>query len=229
MDELKLYPYQEDGVRWMLARENCTCRKGGLLLDECGIGKTPQLITTLIRNPKPTTLIVLPVNLIRQWEAQISSWAPHFSIVIFHGPMRKKKPSQTPLQYFQSLSQTSQVTQSHQTRETDTQMVPLVVLTSYGKLINRKFEKKRRKKKNRNNKRTATNYIANVGITLLHQVVWDRIVLDEAHVIRNRLTTRTRYVLALKGEIKWALTATPIHNGIQDYQCLLLFMGFDKL
>mgnify|MGYP003308412210 CR=1 FL=1 len=44
----KLYtPYQEDGVKWMLAMENQTSGpKGGFLCDEMGLGKTCLLYTS---------------------------------------------------------------------------------------------------------------------------------------------------------------------------------------
>lgn len=66
------------------------------------------------------------------------------------------------------------------------------------------------------------------GSTFLHDIHWDRVVLDECHLIRNGNTTRTRYVLALQADIRWGLTATPINNGIQDYFCLLRFLNLNN-
>jgi len=34
--------------------------------------------------------------------------------------------------------------------------------------------------------------------------------------------------MALKARIRWGLTATPIHNGIQDYYCLLHFLNLSQ-
>lgn len=34
--------------------------------------------------------------------------------------------------------------------------------------------------------------------------------------------------MSLKANIKWCLTATPVHNGIQDYFCLLRFLGLQR-
>jgi SNF2 family DNA or RNA helicase len=219
-EKLQLYPYQEQGVNWMLEREHCTIRPSGLLLDECGIGKTPQMISTMYRNPQPLTLVILPVNLIKQWEAQLQKWVPDMNILIFHGAAANQK-RQTPkgqttkesaLEFFQSFQQG------------DKQEKPLVVLTSYGKVVDRKFEKRKKQLKLQGEK-----IYHKVGSTILHELVWDRIILDEAHLIRNHSTVRTRYIFELRGRIKWCLTATPIHNGIDDYQALLRFMGFNKM
>lgn len=214
---LVLYEYQEGGVKWMLERERCTRHKAGLLLDECGLGKTPQMCATLMRNPQPNTLLVLPVNLISQWKAALKQWAPHFRVAVFHGADVPAWDGRATMHgYFSFVA-------NHQGG--GGAVGPLVVMTSYGKVVDRKFEKRRRRLK----KAGKLQDPHQVGVTLLHRMVWDRIVLDEAHVIRNRLTIRTRYVLALRGTIKWALTATPIHNGIQDYQCLLQYLGLSEM
>ena len=40
---LVLLPHQEEGVAWMVNREHCAKCPGGLLLDDCGLGKEGQL------------------------------------------------------------------------------------------------------------------------------------------------------------------------------------------
>ncbi|CUG87369.1 DNA excision repair protein SNF2, putative [Bodo saltans] len=59
----------------------------------------------------------------------------------------------------------------------------------------------------------------------IFSVVWKRIILDEAHVVRHASTQRWRAVLLLKGAKRWAITATPLHNSIDDIQNLLHFTG----
>jgi SNF2 family DNA or RNA helicase len=57
-----------------------------------GLGKTIQLIATMLGNKKDKTLIVLPNSIIRQWESEIKRFAPKLNVLIFHGPNRTKNP-----------------------------------------------------------------------------------------------------------------------------------------
>ncbi|KAI1125768.1 SNF2 family N-terminal domain-containing protein, partial [Nemania abortiva] len=54
---------------------------------------------------------------------------------------------------------------------------------------------------------------------------WLRVVLDEAHHIRNRSSQNFQSTCALKSRYRWCLTGTPIHNGLDDYGALLSFVG----
>ena len=42
----------------------------------------------------------------------------------------------------------------------------------------------------------------------LQKIEWLRIVLDEAHIIRNRRTLQAQAAIAVKAQCKWALTGT---------------------
>lgn len=66
-------------------------------------------------------------------------------------------------------------------------------------------------------------------LELFQSVKWDRIILDEAHRIRNTKTVTGASVLKLKAPYKWALTATPIVNSFDDVVAYLKFVGFKGL
>ena len=56
-------------------------------------------------------------------------------------------------------------------------------------------------------------------------VVWFRVILDEAHYIRNIKTSVATRIFELKAYNKWALTGTPMQNSIRDLKTLLKFLG----
>ncbi|KPI89470.1 DNA repair protein-like protein [Leptomonas seymouri] len=58
----------------------------------------------------------------------------------------------------------------------------------------------------------------------LFMIRWARIILDEAHYIRNMRTRQSRSCLRLSGVCKWAVTATPVLNSLNDLYPLLRFL-----
>jgi len=62
----------------------------------------------------------------------------------------------------------------------------------------------------------------------LKRIKWDRLVLDEAHEIRNRKTKMFRNIAEIKADIRWGLTGTPIFNNMEDFVSLCMYLGFSK-
>ncbi|KAJ7703076.1 SNF2 family N-terminal domain-containing protein [Mycena rosella] len=58
----------------------------------------------------------------------------------------------------------------------------------------------------------------------LFEIQWKRIVLDEAHTIRNPKTKMAKAACALKAQRRWALAATPIINSPKDLGSILTFL-----
>jgi SNF2 family DNA or RNA helicase len=85
--------YQYEGVKWCLTNELRTDSpkgvRGGFIADEMGLGKTITMIGTIVTNPLPYTLIVVPPILIQQWQHQIST-TMNIQPLIFHGNHKKK-------------------------------------------------------------------------------------------------------------------------------------------
>lgn len=57
----------------------------------------------------------------------------------------------------------------------------------------------------------------------LPQINWFRIVLDEAHTIRNP-TQQSKATCALYGQRRWAVTGTPVQNRLEDLGALFSFI-----
>ncbi|KAK2602831.1 hypothetical protein N8I77_009336 [Diaporthe amygdali] len=79
-----------------------------------------------------------------------------------------------------------------------------VVLTTYDKVSNE-----------------PRDTIAGLGIGSME---WLRVILDEAHVIRNRSTKRFRAICSLKAHFRWCLTGTPTFNRVEDLGSLMAFL-----
>ncbi|KAI8921141.1 SNF2 family N-terminal domain-containing protein, partial [Powellomyces hirtus] len=63
--------------------------------------------------------------------------------------------------------------------------------------------------------------------SLLHSVDWARVVLDEAHAIKDRSCSTARAVFNLKRQKQWSLSGTPLQNRVGELYSLIRFMNAD--
>ncbi|KAH9793252.1 Helicase protein with RING/U-box domain-containing protein [Citrus sinensis] len=62
------------------------------------------------------------------------------------------------------------------------------------------------------------------GKSPLHSLKWERIILDEAHFIKDRRSNTAKAVLALESSYKWALSGTPLQNRVGELYSLVRFL-----
>ncbi len=207
--KVKLLPHQVDGVAWMRDKEtgvkkkNGVLPKGGILADDMGLGKTIQSIALLLTNPRPShpsvtdkkalstnigksTLVVAPLALIKQWEAEIKNRvldSHKLRVYVHHGPQRTKR--------FEDLKKYD------------------VVITTYQILVSEHGSSSEREDG------------PQAGCFGIH---WYRVILDEAHTIKNRNAKATQACYALRAEYRWCLTGTPMQNNLDELQSLIKFL-----
>ncbi|WP_419931898.1 DEAD/DEAH box helicase [Candidatus Poriferisodalis sp.] len=64
-------------------------------------------------------------------------------------------------------------------------------------------------------------------IDALEEVAWDRIVVDEAQVIKNHTSETAKQLRRLSARVRLALTGTPIENGLGDLWAIMDFCNPD--
>jgi SWI/SNF-related matrix-associated actin-dependent regulator of chromatin subfamily A3 len=97
-----------------------------------------------------------------------------------------------------------------------------VVVTSYGVVKSECGGDAGKKRKN-------AGAGAAASTTGVHAVMWRRVVLDEAHEIRNRKTRSAKAVKQLSARFRWCLTGTPLQNQASDIQSLFEFLKLSPL
>lgn len=61
----------------------------------------------------------------------------------------------------------------------------------------------------------------------MKKIEWWRVILDEAHLIKNVNAQQSRAVTDLKAKRRWVVTGTPIQNGSFDLFSLMAFLRFE--
>ncbi|KAI9030321.1 SNF2 family N-terminal domain-containing protein [Hyaloraphidium curvatum] len=58
----------------------------------------------------------------------------------------------------------------------------------------------------------------------LHAIEWHRVVLDEAHTIKDASTAQSKAACSINARRRWCLTGTPIQNKLDDLYALIKFL-----
>ncbi|KAF1914292.1 SNF2 family N-terminal domain-containing protein [Ampelomyces quisqualis] len=204
-----LKEYQKIGLTWLMKMEGSR-NKGGILADEMGLGKTVQALALICARPSQnplckTTLIIAPVALMRQWEKEIAHHVKdrhRLSVYLYWGNGKKAdfnllRQYDVVLTTFGTL--TSEFKQKDSRRET----------TLHERELNEPgFRRKPREK---------------LGI-LGHECMWYRIIIDEAHMIKNRNSIQSKATVDLQARFRLCLTGTPMMNSIDELFPLLRFL-----
>lgn len=94
-----LRPYQERGYAWLY--RNIRAGFGSVIADDMDLGKTLQVITTLLKLKEEgnlneaKALVIVPTSLLTNWTKEIARFAPTLTVAIYHGTERVLEKERT--------------------------------------------------------------------------------------------------------------------------------------
>ncbi|KAI0438542.1 hypothetical protein F4803DRAFT_534649 [Xylaria telfairii] len=191
---LQLKPFQLQGLAWMKAMEQTTW-KGGLLGDEMGLGKTIQAVS-LIMSDYPAKI----PTLVLLPPVALGQWQDE--IATYTGQKLKTI-------VFHGTNAKAKNLTVKELKKFD------VIIMSYNSLesLYRKQEKGIKRKDGLYKEKS-----------VIHQIKFHRVILDEAHCIKTRTTMTARACFALNVTYRWCLTGTPLQNRIGEFFSLIRFL-----
>lgn len=193
---------------------------GGILADEMGLGKTIEMLSLIhshkaditpraasvnslprlpqnstgVEKAPVTTLVIAPMSLLAQWQSEAEK--------------ASKSGTLKTLVYYGAEKN---INLRNLCCEANSANAPNVIITSYGVVLS-EFNQVAAMSGNRG------------GHGGLFSLEYFRVILDEAHFVKNRLSKTAKACYELKAIHRWVLTGTPIVNRLEDLFSLVHFL-----
>ncbi|XP_023213372.1 transcription termination factor 2-like isoform X2 [Centruroides sculpturatus] len=207
---IPLLPHQRYALSWLLWRER-HYPHGGILADDMGLGKTITMIALILKQKEyesqeqgatskqlcpGLSLIVCPASIIHHWSNEIFNHCIDEAVRVY------------------IYHGPNRIRSAQRLSEYD------VVIVTYDTLCS---EIKENKAKNKSASPRSKKVQEKSPILCIK---WERIILDEAHRIKNYKTRTAQAICTLNAKYRWAVTGTPIHNNLFDLYSLMKFLHF---
>ncbi|PSR85776.1 SNF2 family N-terminal domain-domain-containing protein [Coniella lustricola] len=200
-----LLEHQKVCLSWLIRQEKNDRKRGSLLADTMGLGKTIQALALILAHPSKnpnvkTTLLVAPLVLLHQWEREIEHKVKNASslkTIILHGDAKNTIGLEQMLGYD-------------------------IVLCTYGKLT-AEYQTLKAKRQSDVNPSRHTNRL----LVLHPKAKFHRIILDEAHNIKNRSGIASLAACEVNAEFRLCMTGTPLMNRADEIYPLIRFLRIE--
>lgn len=197
----KLLAHQIRGLDWMRKCEKSVV-SGGILADEMGLGKTIQMLALILTDDIGSiNLVVGPVVSLNQWKNEVELHCRNINVVSKEGEMLLDDKIN-------------------------------IILASYGKIENlyrRKFKKTKLDDFKPSKEKFHLKKSLKFSFDNLFYLNLERLVLDEAHTIKDSRSSTNTAISNIKSRKRWGLTGTPVQNRVSDLYSLIKFLKIDPL
>lgn len=189
-----LFDHQIDAVKRIT--QDFSKGKSHSLNDDMGLGKTTTAIVAAAKHVRKSgrgaIIAVVPTSVINQWCKEIiETLGNKYEAIIYHGKGRNKL-----LQYMETHKAKVQI-----------------ILTSAGTLNNdmKSIWDSADYLENFEDRQELIHHIAPI-----YSIIWDVMIVDESHNLRNYYSRQFSSVFAIKRKVTLTLTGTPFNNKSED-------------
>jgi DNA repair protein RAD5 len=160
------------------------------------VNNLPRLAnnSAAIQDAPATTLVVAPLSLLAQWQSEAE---------------KASKPGSLKIMVYYGSDKA--VNLQSLCCEANAASAPNIIVTSYGSVLS-EFNQ------------VAASGVSRGGSGGLFSLNYFRIILDEAHYIKNRQAKTAKACYELRATHRWVLTGTPIVNRLEDLFSLVHFL-----
>ena len=208
--KVKLMPHQQHALAWLMWREEQK-PAGGVLADDMGLGKTLTMISLIIATiAKKKSKGMIDDESDEEW-ADYKTPLRHKGGTLVVCPASLLSQWESEINNRCKRGMLSVLVYHGTNRENVPKRLAKydVVITTYN-ILTREFKAR----------------------SMVYKIHWERVTLDEAHIVRNHKSQASEAVCGLIASKRWALTGTPIQNKELDLYSILKFLKcspFDDL
>lgn len=195
---ITLLPFQREGLGWLVRQEKETVYKGGILADEMGMGKTIQTIALFLSDTATREFPILVI-------------APTVAVMQWKNEIEQYT---TQDRKFKVLVYHG----ANRTSKAEDILSYDIILTTYA--VVESVYRRQTSGFTRNGQKVKEP-------SVLHTSKFHRVVLDEAHNIKDRQAGTSRAVFMIDANYRLCLSGTPLQNRIGELYSLLRFLRVD--